>query len=334
MSASIICAIAFGFSGWRLAFQSAYVVQDDARQHIFWMQRFLDGELFPQDLIADYFQSVAPAGYSLLYRLAATLGIEPLLFSKLLPAILGVALSLFAFGVCLTLFPLPFAGFLSVLLLNQNLWMVDDLSSGTPRAFFYPLFLGFLYFFLHRKPIYCCLMIFLQGLFYPQSVLLSLATLGLQFLVKLKSDLKHRDYRLILPCMAVAIAILAVYAQSSSEFAPIISVERAKELPEFSATGRAAFWSDNPFRFWLLGRSGLLPHDWPYLIMFSFGAVLPILRSNTHRFPLARHLTPQSSILIQILIASLGCFLLAHLFLFRLHLPVATFITVCESSLL
>jgi len=38
------------------------MVQDDAQQHVFWMQRFLD-QRCSQDLIADYFQSVAPAGY-------------------------------------------------------------------------------------------------------------------------------------------------------------------------------------------------------------------------------------------------------------------------------
>lgn len=49
------------------------------------MQRFLEPDLFPQDIIADYFQSVTPYGYTNLYRLIATLGIEPLLFNKILP---------------------------------------------------------------------------------------------------------------------------------------------------------------------------------------------------------------------------------------------------------
>ena len=52
-------------------------MQDDARQHVFWMQRFIDSELFPHDLIADYFQSVAPTGYTTLYRIAAALGSIP-----------------------------------------------------------------------------------------------------------------------------------------------------------------------------------------------------------------------------------------------------------------
>src|SRR6185436_17027557 len=63
----------------RQAFGSAYVLQDDWRHHVFWMLRYVDHESFPRDLIADYFQSLAPGGYALLYRGAASVGIEPYL---------------------------------------------------------------------------------------------------------------------------------------------------------------------------------------------------------------------------------------------------------------
>src|ERR1041384_852563 len=65
------------------AFRAPFVVQDDARQHIFWMERFLDPQLFPHDLIADYFQSVAPTGYSAFYNLMAHLGVNPMVLNKL-----------------------------------------------------------------------------------------------------------------------------------------------------------------------------------------------------------------------------------------------------------
>lgn len=59
-SLSLTFSAIYSILGLREAFSSEYVVQDDARQHVFWMLRFLDPELFPQDLIANYFQSVAP----------------------------------------------------------------------------------------------------------------------------------------------------------------------------------------------------------------------------------------------------------------------------------
>ena len=87
---SLLFAATYGALGLVEAFKAPYVVQDDARAHVFWMQRFVDPELFPNDLLADYFQSVAPAGYVGLYRAGASLGIEPLALTKLLPLVLGL----------------------------------------------------------------------------------------------------------------------------------------------------------------------------------------------------------------------------------------------------
>ena len=75
-SFSLTCAAMFGLLGLRTAFSNPYVVQDDVRQHVFWMQRFLDPELFPNDLIADYFASVAQPGYKVVYQLGAGTGIN------------------------------------------------------------------------------------------------------------------------------------------------------------------------------------------------------------------------------------------------------------------
>ncbi|NEQ28184.1 MAG: hypothetical protein F6K28_56225, partial [Microcoleus sp. SIO2G3] len=71
-SLSLAFAAVYSTMWLQQAFSSEYVVQDDARQHVFWMRRFLDPELFPNDLIADYFQSVAPWGYTTLYKLFAS----------------------------------------------------------------------------------------------------------------------------------------------------------------------------------------------------------------------------------------------------------------------
>ena len=115
LSLSLTLAAIYGILGLQQAFSSEYVVADYARQHVFWMQRFLDRELFPNDLIADYFQSVAPWGYTTLYRLMASLGINPLFFSKLLPIVLGLITTGYCFGVCMQMLPVPAAGFIATL---------------------------------------------------------------------------------------------------------------------------------------------------------------------------------------------------------------------------
>ena len=187
LAASIFVAIAFSFLGLKLAFQSSYTIQDDARQHVFWLQQLSDRHLFTNDLIADYFSSVAPLGYKFLYWLANLFGIKPFLFSKILPVLLGIITTIYIYLVTIVLFPVPFAGFLASLLLNQNLWMLDDLASGTPRAFFYVLFLGFIYYLLRQRLLPCLLFIILQGLFYPQVILISAGILVIN-LIKPKSS--------------------------------------------------------------------------------------------------------------------------------------------------
>ena len=314
--ASILVAILFSLSGFGLAFDSPYTVQDDARQHVFWLQKLNDPILFNNDLIADYFSSVAPFGYKFLYWLANKIGIEPFLFNKLLPVLIGVATSIFTFLVTLEIFPVPFAGFVASLLLNQNLWMLDDLVSGTPRAFFYVLFLGFIYYLLRQNLIACCLFIALQGLFYPQVLLISSCILCL-FLV----TPQQKKYFYIAG-LVVAIAVIFIYKLQAGNSHEVIDLELAKQLPEFQTEGRNSFFIDDFWSYWLVGqRSGYFPREWQYVLLCSFGLLLPVLIKRSHTFPLAKQINPNINIITKILIASLILFCLSHLLLFKLHLP-------------
>jgi len=80
---------------------------------------------FP-DLIADYFQSVAPAGLPNDGR------VSTLLVNKLLPTVLG-PLQPVTVLVLPELLPVPTAAFITTLLLNQSLWMKDDLVQRRPE---------------------------------------------------------------------------------------------------------------------------------------------------------------------------------------------------------
>ncbi len=53
LSLSLTFSGIYSYLALREGFSNPYIVQDDARQHVFWMERFLDSELFPNDLIAD-----------------------------------------------------------------------------------------------------------------------------------------------------------------------------------------------------------------------------------------------------------------------------------------
>jgi hypothetical protein len=322
-SLSMAFAFVYGVLAWQEAFSSPYMVQDDARQHVFWMQRFTDPDLFPNDLIADYFQSVAPWGYSLFYRGFALLGIDPLLLSKLLPMVLGLGAAAYGFGVGLQLLPVPLTGFLSSLLVSQVVWGHEDIASASPRAFMPMIFLAFLY-YLHRRSLLPCLVtIALEGLFYPQYVFVFAGILLLQPLrwrrgLRLSAD--KQDYWFCITGLGVAFLVMLPFALSSSAFGPTITAAEARSLPEFYPGGRSVFFNEDPLFFWLMGiRSGIFPDFLPPIM--GLGILLPFLLKFPHRFPLVHQVSGRVSMLLHLPMVGLGLFLVAHAVLFKLHLP-------------
>lgn len=323
-SASLAIAATYGLLALHQAFSDPYVVQDDARQHVFWMMRFMDPGLFPHDVIVDYFQSVAPTGYKALYWLLARAGLDPLFVNKLLPMVLGLIATSYCYGISRRMLHVPAAGFIATVLLNQTLWMTTALVSGTPRAFLYPLFLAFLYYLLRRSLVPCLVALALQGLFYPQIMLVSAGILLLRLF-----DWTHwpprvsrtrSDYAFGAAGLGIALLVLLPYAFTTSEFGPVITAAQARAMPEFQPGGRTSFFHDTPWRFWLTGqRSGLLPFNVSLLVWA--GLLLPVLLRDPFRFPLARGITGELTLLPQVAIASLCLFFAAHALLFRLHNP-------------
>ena len=319
LSLSLGFAIYYSSLGLQKAFRAEYIVQDDAREYVFWMQQFIDPTLFPHDLIADYFKSITPLGYSAIYHLAA-FAIQPLLLSKLLPVLIGVVTTFYGFKVCLHLFPIPATGFVAMLLLNQSLWFRDDLSSATPRAFVYPLFLAFLYYLLHRVRSGVMITIVLQALIYPPLVLITIVVLFLRLW-----NWEHWQFqREHIPdfVLAAGLGFLALlpYMVSSSEFNPIVTKAEALTMPELYPGGRHPYFDPNLWRFWLTGQhSGILPPLLPPLIWVGLG--LPIVAQNPSRFPLIRRLNCEVMVLAQTALASLGLFFAAHVLLLKLFFP-------------
>ena len=324
---SLVFALWFSSMAMQEAFSQSYVIQDDARQHVFWMRRFLDTNAFPNDPIADYFQAVAPSGYTEFYRLAANLGFDPVVFSKVLPLGLTLITTGYSFGLCLELLPMPAVGFGASLLLNQIIWVNDDVVSGTPRAFVYPLLTAFLFYLVRRSLLPCLITIVLQGLFYPQTVLLSAGLLTAQLLDwrrGLPRLSRHAaDYRFCCIGIGVAIAILLPYALSTSDYGPVATWNDALTMPEFQPGGRVAFFSDDGnWKFWVEGgRSGLLPRYDRLPVALYAAIALPMMLWGSRWFPLTRHLRPPMRLLWDLIIVSLAWYGLAYAVLYRLHLP-------------
>lgn len=331
---SLLVAIYFG--GWSLgfAFSQPYRIQDDARQHVVWFQQFADPALFQhefqQDWIARYFSAVAPAGYRSLYWIAAKLGINPIVFAKILPLLLALITTYYVYRAALIIFPVALQAFLSSLILNQQLWLNDDLSSATARAFVYPIFAAFLYYLLRQSIVPCLIAIALQGLFFPQLVLVQLGILTLRVVnwqnhrLELSRDYpfgelrsNRLNYLIWIGGAIVGTLTLLPFLFKTSEFGRAITAAQMRLMPEYGLGGRNQYFGVNAIAFWLRGGSGLRIPVFPTIIWAGFA--LPFLKRS--RFSLSKSITPEVKILGQILTSSIVCFGLAHLLLLKLHFP-------------
>jgi hypothetical protein len=340
LALSLLFALLTGVSVIHEVLSDPLLIQDDARQHVFWMARFANPDLFPNDPIADYFQNVAPIGYTLVYRLAALVGIAPFEFNHILPVLISLATTIVVYGLTIELLPLPLTGFLATAILNLSLWMKDDVASGTPRAFVYLMLSLFLYGVVRRWWGCAAIAIGLTASFYPQYVIVegTIAFIGAGVaafpglarrlgLVRasrgsgVKAPAVDRSsVRFWLSLWVVAIVAVLLYALTSGDYGATISLEQARHAAEFWPRGRSQFFNEDWVRFWLTGeRSGFFPDRLP---LFPWlGLLLPLTVQFPRYFPLVAAIDPRSILLRWWLLSTVSLFGLAHLVLFRLHLP-------------
>jgi hypothetical protein len=317
---SLLIPLYYGLLSIFFAFSHRHIIQDDARQHIVWLQRLIDPQLFPNDVIADYYRAIAPVGYTAFYAFFAKLGIEPLILAKILPLFIGLITSIYGFKLFLQILPIPSAAFIGTLILNQTIWLKDDVISASPRAFLYPLFAAFLYFLVQRSTVPCLIIILLQGLLFPQITFVYLGILTVR-LFRWRGSLhfsrNRQDYLVWGVGVAIALAVILPFSAHLSELGATFSVEQMKVMPEFGTQGRTRYFGVSGFDFVMNGSSGIRPPLLPLVIWTSLG--LPFVLKSSH--PVIRSITPKIGVLIQILIASFGLFLLAHLLIPRLYYP-------------
>ncbi len=320
---AMLYASGCAFLALRLAFASEYMLADDVREHVFWMFRYVDPRLFPQDPIADYFQSLAPRGYTSLYWLLAQVGIDPLLASKLLPSVLSLIAAGYFFGFAWRFFRSPAVATLTTILFSQAVWLNSDLSSATPRAFFYPLFVAFLYYQVRGLTLGVLVAIALQAICFPPAALLSLGVLALACLrwengLALAKD--FRAYLLFAAAFGLILLFLWPWLDSVGAFGPLVTYAEARRMPEFGPDGRVPFFFPSWWGYWVGGNAGI--HNLPTRPPWLLAALLwPVLRCFPERFPLLKAVPRGARPVPQIIGAALLLFTIAHLLLFHLYLP-------------
>ena len=317
---SLAVTIYYGIISYQHSFSQDHIVQDDIRQHIVWLQKLIDPELFPNDIIAEYFESLAPLGFKTLYSWAAKVGIEPISLARVLPTILAIITSVYTYLFTLKILPKPRTGFLATLFVNQLIWLNDDLITATPRAFLYPLLAAFLYYLSINSLIPCSILMLLQGLFYPHILLIEMGVLTLRLLVIKRKSLKliAKKSRYIWWITGLIVTAIALYplTQNPPELATVVTAQQMKQMPEFNLGGRTPYFGTG-IKFWFYENSGLSLPAFPTIVWCSLG--LPWLL--TTKLPTVDLITNKIVILLQVAIASLLMYVLAHLTLPVLHLP-------------
>jgi hypothetical protein len=310
-----------GVTDYYADLSSRYRFVDDAQAHIFWTYRFQDPELFPHDIHADYYSSImAPAGFRALYFLAAQ-GMDPLLFSKLLPFGLLATIVVYAWRLGGALEP-RWGGLLAALLILEY---SGNCRGGIPRSFFLSLLIPHVYYLATRQSTAASAVLALQGLFEPILFCLGFSLQGMSLLrdpasrraESLSSRLGRIRGRLGL-FLAATLFVGAVLASTHILYkprfvGPAFSHAEAVHMQDFRPGGREAFFDPDPVQFYL--RSDSSGIGWNARLarfLLAVGLLMVLLRG---RFFLA------PPIIFDTVAVSLLLFALSHLVFPQLYFP-------------
>ncbi len=238
----------------RRALLSPYVVNDDVRQQLFWMQQWLDPGLFKGDLLARYARDYVPWGVQGLYWLASWLT-GPISFSQIFPGFLFIFL-----GLCLFRLGRNLGGRGLAWTTLAVYWLMpfflDNLAGGLARSFAAPLLAYFWLAWQENRPRQMGLALLLQALFIPYIFLVGALAAGLAWLaaraVKTAAPpVPSRPGHFLLLAAGAVLVGLMDYRFTADGFGPLVSYADMVNRPEFYAWGRYALLPIPSF-FWEL----------------------------------------------------------------------------------
>jgi hypothetical protein len=308
------------------ALTNPYIINDDVRQQIYWMQQWQDPALFVSDFLTGYARQYVPRGVKALYWVASW-GVPPLYFAKILPGILFICLAvcLFKIGTGLAERRL---GWMMVAVYWLMPFFLDNLAGGLARAFAAPLLALFWLGWQEERPGVMGTALLLQALFIPYIFMISAPAVLLAWLLARFG----KDSPPPFPASAAHFMILGLGAAlvfvmnlqfGADGYGPLIWAREMVHHPEFYAHGRyrilpepSLLWElvspwefIPPFREWGLVAGGLVCVA--LLALVAVGAGRRDWRSLWQRLKPAWYLG----------LASLVLYFLARLFLLQLFVP-------------
>jgi hypothetical protein len=220
------------------AFINPYAINDDVRQQIFWMQKWSEPGLYPDDYLAGYARNYVSWGVIAIYRVASRF-VNPVQFTKVITGILFILTALLIYRLS-RVFRDDHTPILAVGVYFLFGTFLGNMSGGLPRAFAFPLLIGYLCLLAENCLLEASLLIMLQSVFLPYIFLLCLTT-HMLYLVHLvtKGDFSGRKVLCIFPLAAgVCIVLLKHVALSSPEFGGLVGMPEIAGKIEYTAAGR------------------------------------------------------------------------------------------------
>jgi hypothetical protein len=267
----ILSAVIFVLAHFQ-ALTSHWVINDDVRQQIYWMQQWEDPQLFPDDLLTAYARTYVPWGVKGLYWLVSPL-LDPHTFAKLFPGLSLICLSLWGTGP----YPLPAAG-VGPIILSKWLpgllfvflgwclfrigaclgsrrlawfslgvyWLMpfflDNLSGGLARAFAAPLLAFYCLCWLAGSPWGLALALLLQALFIPYIFLVGAGAAALAWLAGRTGRGAAPSWlnwgHLLAVILGAGLVWLMNHQYNALGFGPLVTAAEMAHRPEFTAQGR------------------------------------------------------------------------------------------------
>ncbi|MEO6152363.1 MAG: hypothetical protein ABIT09_13220 [Croceibacterium sp.] len=313
---------------------SPFTIQDDARQFGTWWPQIRDPRLLQGDPMAAYWRAVSPWGYRVPFNVAGWLGIDPLLFARLLPAALIVLCLWQAWRLALKLTDTPGAAFFAAAFCFGYLVHDDSLFGATPRAFSPPLLLLALNAIVARRPWLAVAWLAVLSSIYPTTAVAGFGILAL-------AQVRRGDLlplvlprRRILPLVVagVAIVLASLPLQNRSEpWGPVVTLQQALSMPNMNRPdGRSSIVDENGDVAWVCSaRVGYLPEavpcGWgiPGAIPINILVLMPLLllALRSARDQPDPDTAARNRIYLHALVACSVCFLAAAAVAFNLHFP-------------
>jgi hypothetical protein len=292
---------------------------NDATHHVFWLYRYVDPGLFPNDPSAAYFSTGndAAIGYRILYAFLAPL-VDILTAAEWLSVVLLGSVALFAFLIGRESVDdsayRDLAGLASAALAMALLSRIDLLPPmALQRSFGMPLTLMCLWGLVSHRYRWVGTSWILSALIYPVLIPVLGLSAGIMFLAKLLKTRKmpaNWIWNGISGSLAVMIVLLDL--GTPDHVGPAVTYQEALQMPEFGPDGRQVLfgvgWHDRVF---LHHRTGI---GVPLKILLTTGA-LGLAAVAVQR----RHWIPQAAIVMGG--TGLALWGVARLTMFALYLP-------------